>query len=176
MLFTPIPLDGAYLIEPELIEDERGFFARTWCADQFERHGLNHRLVQCNVSFNHRAGTLRGMHYQQPPHAEAKLVRCTTGALYDVVIDLRPDSPTFRQWFGAELSAANRRMLYAPEGFAHGFETLVDNTEVFYQMSEPFHPECAASVGWDDPQFSIEWPITPTVISKKDRQITRFVA
>ena len=172
MKFTPAPLAGVFLIEPEYIEDERGFFARTWCAEQFEQHGLNPKLVQCNVSFNRRAG----MHYETPPHAEAKLVRCTMGSLYDVVIDLRPESATFREWFGAELTSENRRMLYAPEGFAHGFETLLDNTEVFYQMSESFHPECAASVGWDDPTFGIQWPISPTVISEKDRQIKRVAA
>jgi len=176
MVFTPTSLDGVCLIEPEPIDDERGFFARTWCAEEFELHGLNSRLVQCNVSFNRRAGTLRGMHYQTQPHAEAKLIRCTMGAVFDVVIDLRPTSPTFRRWFGAELTHSNRRMLYAPEGIAHGFETLVDNTEVFYQMSESFHPESAASVGWDDPAFGITWPITPTVVSKNDRQIERFAA
>ena len=146
MIFTETRLAGAYLIEPERIEDERGFFARTWCRDEFERHGLNPRLVQCNVSYNARRGTLRGMHYQAKPHEEAKLVRCTRGAIYDVIVDLRPDSPTYRQWVAAELTAENRRMLYIPEGFAHGFQTLADETEVFYQMSELFHPESARGV------------------------------
>ena len=135
MKFIETELKGAFLINPEPLEDERGFFARTWCRKEFEQHGLNPDWVQCNISYNKRKGTLRGMHYQIAPYAEAKLVRCTMGAIYDVIIDLRPDSKTYRQWISAELSAENRKMIYIPQGFAHGFQTLVDNTEVFYQMS-----------------------------------------
>src|SRR5258708_6026568 len=134
MIFQETELPGAYLIDPERFEDERGFFARTWCPREFEEHGLNPRLAQCSLSFNRLAGTLRGMHYQEAPHREAKLVRCTSGAIYDAIVDLRTESPTYRGWLGAELSAANRRMLYVPEGFAHGFLTLEDNTEVSYQI------------------------------------------
>jgi len=168
MIFTETKLKGAYLIDVDKHEDERGFFARSWCTDEFERHGLNPRLVQCNISFNKKLGTLRGLHYQSSPYQEAKLVRCTMGALYDVIIDLRSDSSSFKKWFSVELTAQNRRSLYVPEGFAHGFQTLVDDTEVFYQMSEFFHPECARGVRWDDPAFGIVWPISNAIISKKD--------
>jgi len=168
MIFTETKLKGAYLIDLDKHEDERGFFARSWCTDEFERHGLNPRLVQCNISFNKKLGTLRGLHYQSSPYQEAKLVRCTMGALYDVIIDLRSDSSSFKKWFSVELTAQNRRSLYVPEGFAHGFQTLVDDTEVFYQMSEFFHPECARGVRWDDPAFGIVWPISNAIISKKD--------
>lgn len=168
MIFTETPLKGAYSIELERIEDERGFFARSWCVREFEEHNLNPNLVQCNVSFNKQKGTLRGMHYQAAPHEEAKLVRCTKGALYDVIIDLRSDSNTYCQWFAVELSAENYKMLYVPEGFAHGFQTLEDNTVVFYQMSKFYHPECARSVRWDDPAFGIEWSLPSKIISQKD--------
>ena len=168
MIFTETKLKGAFTIEPERLEDDRGFFARMWCQQEFEAHGLDPRLVQCNISFNKRRGTLRGMHYQVAPHEEAKLVRCTMGTVYDVIIDLRSDSPTFKQWVAVELTADNRRMLYIPEGFAHGFQTLEDNTEVFYQMSEFYHPECARGVRWDDPSFGIVWPIVPQCISQQD--------
>jgi dTDP-4-dehydrorhamnose 3,5-epimerase len=168
MIFTETKLKGAYLIDIEKNEDERGFFARSWCRDEFEKHGLNPHLVQCNISFNKKRGTLRGMHYQVAPFAEAKLVRCTIGAIYDVVIDLRSDSPTFKQWFSVELTAQNRRALYVPEGFAHGFQTLVDDTEVFYQMSEFYHPEYARGIHWDDPTIGVEWPILNPIISQKD--------
>jgi dTDP-4-dehydrorhamnose 3,5-epimerase len=168
MIFTETKLKGAYLIDLDVHEDERGFFARTWCVDEFEKYGLNQRLVQCNISFNKKRGTLRGMHYQAEPYEEAKLVRCTMGALYDVIIDLRSDSPTFKEWFSVELTAQNHRALYVPEGLAHGFQTLVDKTEVFYQMSEFFHPECARGVRWDDPAFGIVWPIPNPIISNKD--------
>ena len=141
MIFEETKLRGAFVIVPERIEDERGFFARTFCRREFEAHGLNPDLVQCNISFNKAKGTLRGMHYQIAPHAEAKLVRCTAGAIYDVVIDLRPESKTFRQWFGAELTAENRNMLYVPEGFAHGFQTLADESEVSYHHSAFFSPD-----------------------------------
>lgn len=171
MRFTEIRLKGAFIIEPERLEDERGFFARIWCRQEFEAHGLNPNLVQCNVSFNRMKGTLRGMHYQTAPYQEAKLVRCTMGAIYDVIIDLRSNSPTFKEWTAVELTAENRKMLYIPEDFAHGFQTLADNTEVFYQMSEFYHPECTAGVRWDDPAFGIEWPLVQSrIISDKDQK------
>jgi dTDP-4-dehydrorhamnose 3,5-epimerase len=169
VIFTAMPLAGAFVVDPERIEDERGFFARTWCAREFEKHGLDPRLAQCNVSFNRRRGTLRGMHYQAEPHAEAKLVRCTRGAIHDVIVDLRPGSTTCRRWVAVELTAENRRMLYIPEGFAHGFQTLEDETEVFYQMSVPFHPAAARGVRHDDPALGIAWPLDVGVISQKDR-------
>lgn len=169
MQFAETRLKGVYAIVPDLIEDERGFFARTFCQKEFEAHGLRPTLVQCSVSFNKKKGTLRGMHYQVPPHEEAKLVRCTRGAIYDVVLDLRPSSPTFKQWVAEELTAANRRMVYIPEGFAHGFQTLADHTEVSYQMSEFYHPECARGVRWDDPAFKIDWPVADAIVSKRDQ-------
>ena len=169
MIFTETKLPGAYLIEPERIADERGFFARTWCRREFATHGLSVELAQCNVSFNPRRGTLRGMHYQAAPHAEVKLVRCTMGAIYDVIVDMRPDSATFRQWVAAELSAENRRMLFIPEGFAHGFQTLEDNSEVFYQISAFYAPESARGLRWDDPALAIAWPpAEQRVISPRD--------
>lgn len=174
MRFTPAALSGAYVIDIEPLEDERGFFARSWCADEFAARGLKRHLVQCNISFNRRKGTVRGMHYQIAPHEEAKLVRCTRGALLDVIIDLRPDSPTFRQHVAVELTAENRRMLYIPAGLAHGFQTLVDDTEVFYQMSDPYVAECARGVRWDDPAFDIRWPDDERTISAKDRQYPDF--
>jgi dTDP-4-dehydrorhamnose 3,5-epimerase len=174
MLFTETTLKGAYLIEPEKLVDERGFFARSFCVKEFEKHGLNPGLVQCNISFNHKKGTLRGMHYQKAPCAEAKLVRCTQGALYDVIIDLRRDSKTYLQNYGVRLDARNRLMLFIPEGFAHGFITLEDETEVFYQMSEFFSPQHAAGFRWDDPSFGIQWPIELEVISERDRNYPDF--
>ena len=168
MRFIETKLKGAFILEPEFMEDDRGFFARTWCQREFEAHGLDHRLVQCNISFNRHRGTLRGMHYQVEPHAEAKLVRCTMGAIYDVILDLRPESATFKQWLAVELTAENRRMLFIPEGLAHGFQTLMDNTEVFYQMSEFYYPECARGVRYDDPDFAIEWALPVTLVSDKD--------
>jgi dTDP-4-dehydrorhamnose 3,5-epimerase len=169
MIFTETELKGSFVVDIEPREDERGFFARSWCMNEFEKHGLNPRLSQCNISFNKKRGTLRGMHYQIEPFAEAKLVRCTMGAIYDVIIDLRLDSGTFKQWLSAELTAENRRALYIPEGLAHGFQTLMDDTEVFYQMSEFYHPECARGVRWDDPNFGVTWPIKTKIISEKDR-------
>ncbi len=169
MIFKETKLKGAYLIEIEPIEDKRGFFARSFCEEEFRKHGLDFRIVQCNVSFNKKKGTLRGMHYQAALHEEAKLVRCTKGALYDVIIDLRHGSPTFKQWFGVELTAENRKALYIPAGFAHGFQTLEDATEVFYQMSEFYHPESARGVRYDDPAFEIEWPVPEMTVSEKDR-------
>jgi dTDP-4-dehydrorhamnose 3,5-epimerase len=168
MKFLPTKLPGIWIVDLERHEDERGFFARSWCRQEFEKHGLNPRLVQCNISFNRRRGTLRGMHYQVAPHAEAKLVRCTRGAIYDVAVDLRPDSPTHRQWVGVELTAENGRALYIGEGFAHGFQTLADDSEVFYQMSESFHPESARGVRWNDPGFGIIWPEAQLHFSPRD--------
>ena len=175
MIFKEIKLKGAYIIELEPLEDERGFFVRNFCQKEFKEHGLNFPIVQCNISYNKKKGTLRGMHYQVAPYEEAKLVSCISGAIYDVIIDLRPDSPTYCKWFALELTAhrspltAAYKMLYVPEGFAHGFQTLEDNTVVFYQMSEFYHPECARGVRWNDPAFGIEWPIKQLVISSKDQ-------
>lgn len=176
MIFVERKLQGVMIIELERTDDDRGFFARTWCSDEFRAHGLNPRLVQCSVSLTSRKGTLRGMHYQIAPHEEARLVRCTMGAVYDVVVDLRPGSRTFRNWVGVELTAENRRAIYVPEGCAHGFQTLKDDTEVFYQMSDFYYPECARGVRWDDPAFGIEWPLTPTVISSRDASFGQFIA
>lgn len=175
MIFTETPLKGAFIIEPERLEDERGFFARTWCQREFEAHGLNSRLVQCNISFNKKKGTLRGMHYQIAPYEEAKLVRCTQGAIYDVIIDLRPGSSTFKQYTAAVLTAQNHKMLYVPEGFAHGFLTLEDHTEVFYQMSEFYAPEYARGVRWNDPAFGVQWPAEVQIISDRDQNYPDFV-
>ena len=169
MKFIETRLKGAFIIEPERLEDERGFFARTFCQKEFEAHGLNPRFVQCNISYNKHKGTLRGMHYQAAPMAEAKLVRCTRGAIYDVIIDLRPDSPTYCQWLAEELNAENSKMIYIPEGFAHGFQTMEDDIEVFYQMSEFYSPEHAQGLRWDDPVFGIEWPLNTKIISEKDK-------
>jgi len=176
MLFLETRLKGAFIIEPERKEDERSFFARIFCVEEFTAQGLNANLVQCSISFNRQRGTLRGMHFQAAPHAETRLVRCTMGAVYDVLLDLRPESPTFKQWIGAELTSQNRRMTYVPKGFAHGFITLADDCEVFYQMSEFYHPESAGGVRWDDPAFSIEWPFRPAVISPKDSSYALFEA
>ncbi len=175
MKFTPAPLDGSYIVDLDRHEDQRGFFARSWCAREFEAQGLSARLVQCNISWNRSRGTLRGMHYQTAPFAEAKLVRCVRGVIHDVVLDLRPDSATYRGHFGLELSAENRRLIYVPEGVAHGFLTLVDDTEVLYQMSEFYDPEHAAGVRWDDPAFGIPWPSEVLVISDRDRKYPDFV-
>ena len=176
MIFLPTPLDGAYIVEPELHEDDRGFFARSFCRDEFKAHGLNPHLAQCNISFNRHRGTLRGMHYQAVPHAEAKLVRCTQGAIWDVIVDLRPESPSFRLWHGVELTAANRRAQYVPEGLAHGFQTLADNSEVLYLMSQFHRPDAARGIRWDDPAFAIAWPIAGPQLSQRDRDLPRFVA
>jgi dTDP-4-dehydrorhamnose 3,5-epimerase len=176
MRFIQTPLPGAWLIELDLLEDERGWFARTFDAQEFEAHGLNPTVVQCNTSFNARRDTLRGMHYQVHPHGESKLVRCVHGAIFDVAVDLRPDSPTLRRWHGVELSADNRRAFYIPAGLAHGFQTLIDGAEVVYQMADPFVPEAARGVRWDDPAFGIEWPRPEgeRTISEKDRTYPPF--
>ncbi|MBI4687487.1 MAG: dTDP-4-dehydrorhamnose 3,5-epimerase [Nitrospirae bacterium] len=176
MKFIQTQLKGAYIIEPEKIYDNRGFFARTFCQREFKEYGLNLNLAQCNISFNAVKGTLRGMHYQEAPYEEAKLVRCTMGAIYDVIIDLRHKSETFKQWAAVELTAEKRNMLYIPEGFAHGFITLTDNTEVFYQMSEFYAQEYARGVRWNDPAFGITWPVDITVIADKDRNYSDFNA
>ena len=162
------------MIELEPTEDERGFFARTFCRKEFQDHDLNPDLIQCNISYNKKKGTLRGMHYQIAPYQEAKLVRCARGAIYDVIIDLRLESPTFKQWIAEELTAETHHMLYVPEGFAHGFQTLEDNSEVFYQMSEFYHPECTRGIRWNDAAFSIEWPLTEVIISAKDLSYPDF--
>lgn len=169
MRFTETDLNGAYIIDIDRLSDDRGFFARSWCADEFKEHGLDTKIVQCSISQNDKKGTLRGMHYQAAPHEEAKIVRCTAGAIYDVILDVRADSPTFKEWVAVELTAENRRSIYIPRGFAHGFQTLEDNCEVFYQMSECYYPECARGVRWDDPAVGIEWPLAEPTISKRDR-------
>jgi dTDP-4-dehydrorhamnose 3,5-epimerase len=170
LIFHQLKLAGAYRIDLEPREDERGFFARAWCQKEFAEHGLETRIVQSNLSYNRYKGTLRGMHYQAPPHEEVKLVRCIRGSIFDVIIDLRPDSPTYLQWVGVELTAANRQMLYVPRGFAHGFQTLEDDTEVFYHVSEFYHPQAERGVRWNDPRFGIAWPaVEKRIISTKDQ-------
>ena len=170
MIFHATELPGAFVVEPEPIGDERGFFARVFDADEFAARGLDAALAQSSLSYNERAGTLRGMHFQSAPHAETKLVRVTRGALYDVIVDLRPDSPTFKRWTAVELSAENRLALYIPEGLAHGFQTLQDGTEVIYAISRPYEPSAADGVRWDDPAFRIEWPPAEhRIMSEKDR-------
>jgi dTDP-4-dehydrorhamnose 3,5-epimerase len=175
MIFKDTPLQGAYVVDLERREDERGFFARSWCREEFQAHDLNPRLVQCNISFNLISATLRGMHYQVEPFAEAKLIRCTMGSIHDVIVDLRPASSTFMQYFGLVLTAENRAMLFVPEGFAHGFLTLADNTEVFYQMSEFYAPGYARGFRWNDPAFGIGWPTDVKIISDRDRDYPDFV-
>ena len=168
MRFTAANLEGAWVVEPELHEDSRGGFARTFCAREFRSHGLVESFVQCNISWNARAGTFRGLHYQLPPSCEVKLVRCTAGSLWDVIVDLRPDSPTYLRHIGVELTAKNRRALYIPEMFAHGFQTLEDGTEIFYQMGEFYAPKLAGGLRYDDPKLGIKWPLPVASISDKD--------
>jgi len=174
MIFTETKLKGSYIIEPERVKDERGFFARTFCREEFKSHSLNPNLVQCNISYNKKKGTLRGMHYQIAPHEEAKLVSCIRGSIYDVIIDVRPDSLTYGQWIAIELTALIK-MLYVPEGFAHGFQSLEDDTLVFYQMSEFYHPESARGIRWDDPIFAIQWPISDKIMSDKDKSYDNWI-
>ncbi len=174
MIFLPTPLMGAYVIEMKRLEDDRGFFARSFCREEFEGKGLNPDVAQCNVSFNPVRGTLRGMHFQVFPHAEDKLVRCTRGAIWDVIVDLRPESQGYRKWFGIELSAETRRAVYVPKGFAHGFQTLTEDAEVLYMMAEFYYPESASGVRWDDPAFGIEWPIANPAMSDRDRSFPLF--
>lgn len=174
MVFVETKLDGAYLVKLEPFEDERGFFALSWSEKEFAARGLESRLVECNVSFNRRQGTLRGMHYQEAPHGQVKLVRCTRGSIFDVIIDLRASSPTFKQWVGAELSAENRHALYIPRDFAHGFQTLTDDSEILYQMSDPFVPGSGRGVRWNDPAFNIGWPEDTRSILQRDQQFPDF--
>ena len=174
MKFEKTRLDGAWVIDIKKLDDERGFFARTFCQNEFREHGLNTHVAQCNVSYNRKKGTFRGMHLQVSPFQEAKLVRCTSGAIYDIIIDLRPESPTYLQHIGVTLSAAEYRMLYIPEGFAHGFLTLEDNTNVFYQMSEFYAPECARGFRWNDPAFHITLPAEIHMISERDANYPDF--
>lgn len=174
MIFTETKLKGVFVIELEKLQDHRGFFARTWCQREFAAHGLESQLVQCSISFNRKKGILRGMHYQAAPYEEAKLVRCTRGAIYDVVIDLRSHSPTVKQHFAVILSAENHKMLYIPKGFAHGFQTLEDNTEVFYQMSEFYAPDYTRGVRWNDPVFAIDWPHGERIINERDQNYPDF--
>ena len=169
MIFTETRLAGAFTIDVEPHEDERGFFARVWDGEEFAQHGLDTRVVQSSIAYNRAAGTLRGLHFQALPFAETKLVRCTRGAIWDVVVDLRPGSPTFLEWVAVELSAENRRTLYVPEQFAHGYQTLEDGSEVWYQMSAPYAPQAARGLRWDDPKLGIEWPPAERrVISERD--------
>ncbi len=174
MIFRETPLAGAWVLEPERFEDERGFFARTYCRRDFAARGLDPAIAQCSVSFNHRRGTLRGLHLQVAPYEEVKLVRVTRGAVWDVIVDLRPESPTYARHFSIVLSAEDRNELYIPQGMAHGFQTLEDRTEVFYQISEFYTPESARGYRWDDPTFAIPWPEPVTVISEKDRNLPLF--
>ena len=174
MRFAPTPLPGAFLIGLEERRDDRGFFARSFCAREFAEHGLDPRLVQISVSFNHRRGTVRGMHYQAEPFAETKIVRCLRGAMFDVAVDLRPESPTFRRWAGFELTPDNGRALYIPHGCAHGFQTLADDTEVQYFISREYSPDHGRGVRWDDPAFAIDWPEPMTVINERDRTYPDF--
>jgi dTDP-4-dehydrorhamnose 3,5-epimerase len=175
--FEETRLAGAYVVEPQPREDERGFFARAWCEREFSEHNLASRMVQANISGSRKRGTLRGLHYQTAPHEEAKLVRCTRGAIYDVIVDLRSGSPSCAQWFGIELTADNRRMLYIPEGFAHGYQTLADDTEVTYQVSAFYAPDVERGLRWNDSAFGIEWPITDDVtLSEKDKAWPDYLA
>ncbi|MEZ5651378.1 MAG: dTDP-4-dehydrorhamnose 3,5-epimerase [Burkholderiaceae bacterium] len=175
MKFTPTKLAGATIVDIETHEDPRGGFARTFCQKEFEAHGLKPTVAQCNLSFNHRAGTLRGMHYQVAPACETKLIRCTRGAIWDVIIDMRPGSPTYKQHIGVELSADNHRALYVPEMFAHGYQALTDGAEVVYQVGEFYTPGYERGLRYDDPEFGIEWPMAVTVISDKDAAWPMFV-
>lgn len=174
MRFIATPLENAYIVEIGLIADERGFFARSWCREEFQRRDLNPNVVQCNISFNERKGTLRGLHYQEQPCEEAKLIRCSRGAIYDVIVNLRPASHGYMQWYAVELTAENRRTLYVPEGLAHGFQTLEKETEVFYQMSSAYRQQCARGIRWGDPAFGIRWPVPNPILSEKDQSYRDF--
>ena len=174
MRFVETPLKGAYVIELEPVQDARGFFARAWCENELESRGLVGRVAQTNLSFNVTKGTLRGLHYQVTPHEEVKFIRCIAGSIFDVMVDLRPDSPTLRAWFGVELSAENRKMLYVPKGFAHGYQTMVDRAEVFYLTSEFYAPTYERGVRWNDPAFGISWPLAPVAMSARDQAFPDF--
>lgn len=176
MRFRETTLPGAWLIESEPVADERGYFARAWCARELKAHGLADSFAQSSVSFNRRRGTLRGLHYQAAPHEEAKLVRCTQGTVYDVIVDLRAESPTLGAWYGVELSAANGRTLYVPPGCAHGFETLTDDAELLYHISVEYRPDAARGVRWDDPTLAIDWPLPDPILSERDRALPCFAA
>jgi dTDP-4-dehydrorhamnose 3,5-epimerase len=168
MIFNETPISGAYLIEPKKIEDHRGYFTRIWCENELKQHGLKTELAQANAGFSRKKGTLRGLHFQADPNAEVKLVRCTRGAMFDVIVDLRPFSPSYKKWFGTELSEENSRQLYVPEGCAQGYITLMDDTEMCYQTSQFYRPESASGVRFDDPEFGIVWPVSATTISDQD--------
>lgn len=170
MRFTPLAVAGAFSVELDRIEDSRGLFARSFCEEEFRAHGLDLRVVQCNISWNRLRGTLRGIHFQREPHAEAKLVRCTRGAAFDVVVDLRKGSPTYLKWASLEITAANGLAMYLPAGCGHGVQSLADDTELFYLMSEPFHVSLTDGIHWNDPSIGIEWPILPPIISERDRE------
>jgi len=174
MKFTPTPLDGAWLIDIEPFCDTRGFFSRVYCEDEFTERGLKTHYPQCSVSFNRLRGTLRGLHYQIAPHEETKQVRCTRGAIFDVIVDIRPASSTYGQWFGVTLTEDNHRTLYIPAGFAHGFQTLVDDTEVYYQISTRYAPDAARGIVWDDPILGIDWPVENPIINDRDRSYPRL--
>ena len=174
MIVDATAIPGVYVITPELSVDERGAFGRTYCADQFRTHGLDARIAQCSISFNPTAGTLRGLHYQVEPFGEVKLVRCTRGAIFDVVVDLRPESPAYCRWGGVQSTADDRRAVYVPRGCAHGFLTLVDQSEVFYQIAVPHRPEAGAGVRWDDPAFGIVWPFVPRLMAERDASYPAF--
>ena len=172
MIFIETKLKGAFVIELQRLEDDRGFFARTFCHKEFQEHNLNTSIVQSNISYNKKKGTLRGLHMQLPPHQESKLIKCISGAIYDVIVDMRQESVTFQQWISVELNSENHKMLYVPEGFAHGFITLKDATEVSYQMNQFYKPGVEKGFRWDDPALQISWPMTPQVISEKDRSFS----
>lgn len=175
MIFTETKIKGVFIIEPELLMDERGFFARSFCKEEFSQRGLEDSIVQCSISYNKKKGTLRGMHYQAPPYEEAKIVSCTKGALYDVILDLRKISETYCQWIAVELTDHNLKMVYVPKGCAHGFQTLKDSTIVYYQMTESYNPESARGVKWDDPQFKIFWPLQEAIVSDKDKSFGKYL-
>lgn len=174
MIFTETSLKGAFVIEIKKLEDERGFFGRSWCKKEMEDHGLNGNVVQANTSLSKKKGTMRGFHFQRHPHEETKLIRCTRGAIYDVIVDLRKDSPTYLQWFGIELTEDNYKMVYIPENFAHGFLTLTDNAEVYYLVTNPYTPNAEGGIRHDDPALNINWPIPVTVVSEKDQSHPDF--
>ena len=170
MIFNETALLGAYIIEPERLEDHRGFFGRIWCNNELKQKGLQHKLAQSNVGFSYRKGPMRGLHFQKAPHAEVKIVRCTRGAIFDVIVDLRPESPSYKRWFGVQLDEENRKMIYVPEGFAQGYITLAENTEIYYHTSEFYNPSSAIGIRYNDPEFGIVWPTEITVISEQDRE------
>ena len=170
MIFKGTGLPGAYVVEPERLEDSRGFFARAWCQKEFEKAGLETAFVQCNLSFNIAKGTVRGMHFQKSPYEEVKLVRCTKGEIFDVIVDMAPTSATYTHWFGSHLSATNHKMMYVPKNYAHGYQTLFEESEVFYQVSQFYVPGSEGGLRWDDPKLAIQWPISSTItISGKDK-------